>query len=406
MKHVIIGSGAAGIAAAKTLREKCTQSKIVVLSADEFAYSRCMLHQFISGERNTEVLSFIPSDFFEQHDIEFRPNVTVLEINTAKQNVKFDGGSESYDRLLIAAGAKSVFPSIDGLDETTNVYGLRDLADAQAIRAKAQKAENIVIIGAGLVGLDAAYGLLKMDKPSTIVEMSDNILSSNFDAHAARTYLKKFEESGCAFRLGTRVNYILSDASGAVSSLVLDNADTLPCDLLIIATGIRPTCDFLEGSGIEAARGIKVDEHMLTSAPNVYAAGDITGLSESWPSAVQQGEIAAMNMLGIDTAHPDTFLPKNTVHFFGIPSLSIGQFIPNVEDTEGSREDRNRYQKVVLRDGVPVGVILQGDISRSGFWQQLIMNKVDIESMPKPIWKVSFADSYHIDENGEYQWVV
>ena len=109
-------------------------------------------------------------------------------------------------------------------------------------------------------------------------------------------------------------------------------------------------------------------------------------------------------MLEIETAHPDTFLPKNTIHFFGIPSLSIGRFIPESGDTEDSREDRMRYQKVILRDGVPVGVILQGDISRSGFWQQLIQNRVDVASIPKSIWKISFADSYHVDENGEYQW--
>jgi len=406
MKHVIIGSGAAGIAAAKTLREKCTQAQIVVLSADESVYSRCMLHQFISGERQTDVLSFIPEDFFDCNHIEFRPNVTVNEIDTANQSVKFDGGSESYDRLLIAAGAKSVFPQIDGLVGTTNIYGLRDLSDAQAIREKAKNAENIVIIGAGLVGLDAAYGLLQIEKKSTIVEMSDTILSANLDTHAANVYFKKFKEAGCVFRLETKVSSISCNNSNAVSSVTLDNGDTLPCDLLIVATGIRPACGFLDGSGIETARGITVNEYMLTSAPNVYAAGDITGLSESWPSAVEQGEIAAMNMLGIDTAHPDVFLPKNTVHFFGIPSLSIGQFIVKDGDTEDLREDRKRYQKVVLRDGVPVGVILQGDISRSGFWQQLITNKVNVANMPKSIWKVSFADSYHVDENGEYQWAV
>ena len=406
MKHVIIGSGAAGISAAKNLREKSSQDEIIVLSADESVYSRCMLHHFISGEREIEVLSFIPSDFFETNRIEFRPNIVVNEIDTTSQTVKFNGGSEAYDRLLIATGAKSFFPQIEGLSGTTNVYGLRDLSDAMAIREKAKVSNNVVIIGAGLVGLDAAYGLLEMNKPSTFVELSERILSSNLDSHAADTYQKKFEDAGCVFHLSSNVSSVSSDASGAVSGVVLDNDNTLPCDLLIVATGVCPTFDFLDGSGIETARGIKVDEYMATTAPNVYAAGDATGLSESWPSAVEQGEIAAMNMLGIATAHPDAFLPKNTAHFFGITSMSIGRLIPEAGDTEDSREDRKRYQRVIMRKGVPVGVILQGDISRSGFWQQLIVNKVDVTSMPKSIWKVSFADSYHVDENGEYQWTV
>ena len=405
MRHVIIGSGAAGIAAAKTLREQQAQDEILILSADETVYSRCMLHQFISGERQTEALSFISDGFFEQNHITFRPNVTVTKIDPATQSVIFDGGSESYDRLLIATGTKSFFPPIDGLANTTNVYGLRDLSDARAISEKAKQADNIVIIGAGLVGLDAAYGLLGMGKMTTIVDLAASVLSTNLDARASSAYQAKFEEAGCVFRLGARLSSVQRDASGAVNALALDNGDTLPCDLLIVAAGVRPALDFLKGSGIETMRGITVNAHMATTAPHVYAAGDITGLSESWPSAIAQGEIAAMNMLGIETTHPDTFLPKNTVHFFGIPSLSIGRFIPEAGDTEDSREDHKRYQKVILRDGIPVGVILQGDISRSGFWQQLIQNKVDVVSIPKSIWKVSFADSYHVDENGEYQWV-
>ena len=406
MKYVIIGSGAAGITAAKTLREKCEQAEILVFSADETVYSRCMLHHFISGKRQTDVLSFVPDDFFEQNRIEFRPNVKVSGIDVANQTIGFDGGSESYDRLLIAVGAKSFFPPIEGLAGTTNVYGLRDLSDAKVIRQKSKQANNIVIVGAGLVGLDAAYGLLGMEKTSTIVELTGSILSANLDARAAGAYQTKFEEAGCVFRLGTKLNSVLRDASGAVSALGLDNGDIIPCDLLIVATGVRPAFDFLEGSGIETARGIKVNEYMATTARNVYAAGDITGLSESWPSAIQQGEIAAMNMLGVETAHPDAFLPQNTVHFFGIPSLSIGRFVPEAGDTEEFREDRNLYQKAILNDGVPVGVILQGDISRSGFWQHLIKNKVDITNIPKSTWKISFADSYHVDENGEYQWMI
>ena len=404
MRHVIIGSGAAGVAAAKTLREQQSQDEILILSADEAVYSRCMLHQFISGERQVEALSFIPDGFFEQYQIEFRPGVTVTKIDTVNQCVVFDGGSESYDRLLIATGAKSFFPPIDGLASATNVYGLRDLSDARAISERAKQANNIVIIGAGLVGLDAAYGLLEMGKAPTVVDLADSILSANLDVHAAGIYQKKFTEAGCIFHLGAKVRGVLCDTFSAVSSVTLDNGDSLPCDLLIVAAGVRPTFDFLEGSGIETARGIMVNAYMATTAQNVYAAGDITGLSESWPSAIAQGEIAAMNMLGIETPHPDTFLPQNTIHFFGIPSLSLGRFIAGDGDTEDSREDRRRYQKVILRDGIPVGVILQGDISRSGFWQQLIQNKINVASIPKSIWKISFADSYHVDENGEYQW--
>jgi len=363
-----------------------------------------MLHQFISSERQTEALSFIPDGFFEQNQIRFCPNVTVTKVDTANQHVLFDGGSESYDRLLIATGSNSFFPPIAGLIDTKHVYGLRDLPDARAIRTQAKQANNIIIIGAGLVGLDAAYGLVEMSKTMTVIEMSDSILSTNLDTHAAATYQAKFEAAGCVFRLSSKVSSVSSDASGAVAGVTLENGDVLPCDLLIVAVGVRPSIGFLEGSGIALAEGISVDKFLATNVSGVYAAGDATGLSEGWPNAISQGEIAAMNMLGVPTVYQDTFSLKNTIHFFGIPSLSVGRTTPVPGDEEDCREDRNRYQKVILRDGVPVGVILQGDISRSGFWQYLIKNKIHVASIPKSIWNISFADSYHVDENGEYQW--
>ena len=239
-----------------------------------------------------------------------------------------------------------------------------------------------------------------------MIDLADSILATNLDPRAAHTYQTKFEDAGCSFRLGAKVCSVQGDASGTINALTLESGERLPCDLLIVAAGVKPALGFLANSGIETARAITVDAHMATSVTNVYAAVDITGLSESWPSAVTQGEIAAMNMCGVPTAHPGLFLPKNTVHFFGVPSLSIGRFTAEDGETEHIREDRNRYQKTVLHDGVPVGVILQGDISRSGFWQQLIQEKVNIAEMHPSIWNVSFADAYHVDEKGEYQWLI
>jgi len=406
LKHVIIGSGAAGISAAKTLRERSESDEIVIISADDAVYSRCMLHKYISGERDVCGLSFIPENFFEHNKIKFCSGVCVTGIDVAGKSVMYEGGSESYDRLLIASGAVSKFPPVEGLSGTGNVYGLRDLSDAEAIRECAGLKNNIVIIGAGLVGLDAAYGLLEMGKKAVFVEMTDSILSANLDAHAAKVYLEKFTEAGCEFRLGARASKILSDDSGNVKTVVLDSGELLQCDLLIVAAGVSPATELLAGSGIRTERGVTVNGFLATSADDVYAAGDITGLSESWPNAVLQGEIAALNMLGITTEYSDNFSLMNTINFFGIPSLSVGRFIPDDYDDVDVREDKKRYQKIIVKDGVPVGVILQGDISRSGFWQYLIKNKIDIAGVQKMIWNVSFADSYGIDENGEYKWVV
>lgn len=404
MKHVIIGAGAAGIAAAKTIRELRKNDEIVLISTDENVHSRCMLHKYISGERNEKSISFIQDRFFEDYNICWKKSITVSGVDTDKKNVVFDGGAESYDKLLIATGAQSVIPPIGALRSAGNVYGLRDLLDACKIRDKAVNAEKIVVIGAGLVGLDAAYAFLELGKKPVIVEMANDILALNLDRHAASTYQQKFEDAGCSFRLGRKVSDTVTAPSGEVMAVVLDTGERLACDMVIVAAGVRPASGFLMNSPIKVERSIVVDEYLATNISDIYAAGDVAGISGIWPNAQKQGEIAARNMCGEKMIYDDTFAIKNTVNFFGLPSLSVGLRVPEEGDIVEVREDKNCYEKVIMRDGIVMGVILQGDIAGSGFWQFLIKNKINVSSIPKSIWKISFADFYGIEQNGEYSW--
>ena len=404
MKHVIIGAGASGISAARTIREIRGDDEIVVISSDEAIYSKCMLHKYISGERDEAGLSFIGDGFFKDNNIRRLAGVTVTGIDTAKKQVQFDGGSESYDRLLIATGSRNVIPPVGNLRSASNVYGLRELNDAKTIREKAGQANDIVIIGAGLAGLDAAYALVELGKKPVLVDIEETVLAKNLDSKAASVYQRKFEEAGCEFRLGRKVSDTINDDSGVVTALVLDNGDKLPCDFIISTAGVRPAAEILKDSGASFQAGINVDEFMATEADGIYIAGDVAGISGIWPNAVKQGEVAAMNMCGVKTVYDDAFAQKNTTNFFGIVTLSVGQFIPSEGDEVFTREDRSRYEKVIVRNGVPVGVILQGDISHSGFWQYLIKKTISVADIRKPIWKLSFADFYSVKENGEYEW--
>ena len=402
MKHVIIGAGAAGISAAQTIGQLQSNDEIVIISTDDAVHSRCMLHKFISGDRSVSELSFIPDNFFKNNNIRWLSGKTVTRIDTEKRQVFFNGDPEPYDRLLIATGAQSFIPPIDGLRDAKNVYGLRDLPDAKIIREKAAQANNIVIIGAGLVGLDAAYGLIEIGKKLVIVEMAESVLPLNLDPYAASKYKTKFEEAGCVFHLGSKLTSVACDTSGNIASVTLEGKGQLPCDLLIVAVGVRPAVEFLKNSGITNEQGIIVNKYLATNIDGIYAAGDATGLSKNWPNATEQGKVAAFNMCGIPTIYADTFDLKNTINFFGIISLSVGQPLSSTGDVEHLRESYDRYEKIIIRDGVPIGVILQGNISHSGFWQYLIKNKINIASIPKSIWKVSFADFYSIETNGEY----
>ena len=405
MEYVILGAGAAGITAAKTIRKADSEGKITVISTDTQVHSRCMLHKYLSHERDAAGISFVDPDFFEKNQIAWLPGKTVNRLDTQRKKVYTDQGDEvSYDRLLIATGAESFIPPVGNLREAENVFGLRHLRDAQAIDELAKDVENIVIIGSGLVGLDAAYGLMETGKKVSIVEMADQILPVQLDKTAAFEYQKRFEEAGARFYLGRKAADTVMEEDKIIREIILDNGEKLPCDLIIVAAGVRSAVAGMEGEGIVIDRGIKVDDYLRTGAEGVYAAGDVTGLSGIWPNAQKQGETAALNMCGSHVEYTDRYAIKNTINFFGLVSMCVGVILPQEGDVVIAREDSRNYKRVVLRDGKVVGVLLQGDISHGGIWQYLIKNQISISGIQKDIFDLNFGDFYGIKDNGEYQW--
>ena len=405
MEYVILGAGAAGITAAKTIRKADREGKITVISTDTQVHSRCMLHKYLSHERDAAGISFIDPDFFEKNQITWLPGKTVNRLDTQGKKVYTDQGDEiSYDRLLIATGAESFIPPVGNLREAENVFGLRHLRDAQAIDELAKDAENIVIIGSGLVGLDAAYGLMETGKKVSIVEMADQILPVQLDKTAAFEYQKRFEKAGAVFYLGRKAADTVMGEDKIIREIILDNGEKLPCDLIIVAAGVRCAVAGMEGEGIVIDRGIKVDDYLQTGAEGVYAAGDVTGLSGIWPNAQKQGETAALNMCGSHVEYTDRYAIKNTINFFGLVSMCVGLIIPQEGDVVIAREDSRNYKRVILRDGKVVGILLQGDISHGGIWQYLIKNQIDLAGIKKDIFDLNFGDFYGIKDNGEYQW--
>ena len=239
MNYVIIGTGAAGIMAAKEIRKLKKDAQITMISADEQVHSRCMLHKYLSHERTAEELSFVEEDFFEKNQIaEVYGHIEVID--TANQMVDTKGGeSICYDKLLISTGADSFIPPVGDLRKAKNVFGLRHLKDAQEIDKMAEDAEKILIIGSGLVGLDAAYGLIERGKKVTVVEMAEQILPVQLDAHAAKTYQELFEQAGVQFYLGCKAEGAVCEADGMIRAVTLDTGKQLLCDLIIVAAGVR-----------------------------------------------------------------------------------------------------------------------------------------------------------------------
>lgn len=421
MKHVIIGGGAAGIKAAEQIRSLEKDSKITIIMEDMNIHSRCMLHKYLSGERSVEEMSFIPKEMEEELNIEFFRGYTISSVDTDKKivsiiplNDQISGANSSakieevsYDKLLIATGSNGFIPPAPGLREAKNVYCFRHLREAEIIREKAKDANDIAIIGAGLVGIDAAYGMLERGKNVTVIDMALSIIPMQLCKKAGDMYQKLFEDDGCKFELGRKVSDTKMDVNGNITSIILDNGTEVKCDLVISAAGERASIKFLEGSLIKIDRFIEVDDHMRTNVKDVYAAGNATGLSGTWPNAKKEAEVAAYNMCGYDKVYDDTYAMKNTMNFYGLATLSLGSGKAEEGDRVIEQQDSFGYRRAIIRNGVLDSVVLQGkNLNYAGVYQHIIKNKINIQDIIKDnenkVFKLSFADFYATDDRGQY----
>ena len=421
MKHVIIGGGAAGIKAAEQIRSLEKDSKITIIMEDMNIHSRCMLHKYLSGERSVEEMSFIPKEMEEELNIEFFRGYTISSVDTDKKivsiiplNDQISGANSSakieevsYDKLLIATGSNGFIPPAPGLREAKNVYCFRHLREAEIIREKAKDANDIAIIGAGLVGIDAAYGMLERGKNVTVIDMALSIIPMQLCKKAGDMYQKLFEDDGCKFELGRKVSDTKMDVNGNITSIILDNGTEVKCDLVISAAGERASIKFLEGSLIKIDRFIEVDDHMRTNVKDVYAAGNATGLSGTWPNAKKEAEVAAYNMCGYDKVYDDTYAMKNTMNFYGLATLSLGSGKAEEGDRVIEQQDSFGYRRAIIKNGVLDSIVLQGkNLNYAGVYQYIIKNKINIKDIIKDnenkAFKLSFADFYATDDRGQY----
>ena len=405
MAYVVVGASAAGINAAKTLREINKDIEIILVSKDEYVYSRCILHHFLDGRRDIEDLDFSPGEFFKKYDIKWMKGVEVTGIDTKEKKLKLDNGEDlPYEKVVLATGASSFLPPIENLRTANNVIGLRNLDDAIRIKEIAPKVKNIIILGAGLVGVDAMAGLLDYDAKVTMIEMGDRILPLQLDHYAANVYIERLKEEGVDFRFNVRAEKVIVDENNNPVAIKLNTGEEVPGELIIACTGVRSNVGFLEGSGIECDKfGLIFNPKGETNVKDVYGAGDISGRNPIWPTAVKEGLIAANNMCNKDIYMEDFFGSKNTMNFCGVATMSLGTVIKQDDTYEEAVEIKGKdYKKIIYKDGVIYGAIVQGDLSYVGVLTQLIKENIDIRKVKKPLFDIDYSDFFNIKENLEF----
>jgi len=315
MNIVIVGGGAGGLTAASHIRKYDENAKITVITMDKHvAYSPCAIPYVLCGEVECfdDIIMHQPEDYLER-DIDILTESEVFEIDSSQNRIKYrkledKSGEEqlSYDYLIIATGATSFIPPVKG-SNLKGVFKIRTLEDGFKIKEYAEKSKKAIVVGAGLIGLETAYGLKKMGLEVTVTEMLSQIVPRNLDPDMAEIVQKYLEKNDIEVLLGKPIEKILGEEK--VEGAIFGD-ETLDADMLIMATGVRPQIKLAKMAGCEIGRwAVIVNEKMQTSIPNIYAVGDcvevidaITGHSTQSPlgtSAVRQGKIAAKNIAGI-----------------------------------------------------------------------------------------------------------
>lgn len=402
--YVILGASAAGINAAKTLRELDKDASILIISKDEKIYSRCMLHHVISNHKTVEKINFVEDDFEKVNNIDWIKGISIEKLDTDNKLVKFGKKSIKYNKLLIATGADAFIPPIQNLSESNFVYTLRHIDDVYKIKDRIISHKKVAIIGAGLVGIDALVGLLEYkDIEVSLINTGEFILNKQLDKFSAKVYEDKFIKKGAKLYNKASIKEITKKENNDVAGIKLNDGTLVECDMIIVATGVRPNTDFIDISKIEYDRGIVINNKCETNIKDVYAAGDVVGKNAIWPLAVKQGITAAYNMVGVEKEIGDSFALKNSMNFIGIPAVSLGMVEPLDETYKVVvRKSDNEYKKFIYKDNIIYGMIAQGDISYTGSIAYLIQHKVEIPQLETNIFDIGYGEFLALKDNGEF----
>ena len=390
LRHVIIGNSAAGLNAAQAIRQIDPSAMIVMLSAEDcLAYSPVVLPYLLSGKIREEQMYITTPDFYRRHRIDLRLNTRVEGLDTQGQRVHLqDGARLNYDRLLIATGASPRKLAIHTTAVKDRLFTLRTMADAKAIVDMSQNAQDVLMIGAGLVGLETGYALEKKGKKVTILAKSNHLLSRNSDEKCARIIQAKIEAKGIRFLFGRDVT-ALSRSNGRVR-VETDQGETFPVDLIVVGKGVDANMELVKDTKIATQWGIRVNPSMATNVPNVYAAGDVaqarhllSGKSDTfgnWPSACIEGKVAGTNMAG------KVHKLAGEVAYNVLPVFDLAAaFLERRDDGDAQTEvftytnpRKSIYRKVLVKSNRIVGAVMLGAYQDAGVALYLLRKRKDI----------------------------
>ena len=380
MKYVIIGNSAAGIGAVEGIRQIDDDGEITIITDEpHHTYSRPLISYLLLGKVMEENLKYRDDGFYTDNKVKF-VNAFVAEIDAAgKAAVLSDGCRIPYDKLLVATGSSPFIPEFEGLAEVKDKYTFMCLDDAHKLDGALERNKRVLIVGAGLIGLKCAEGILKRVSHITVLDLAPGILSSILDDEGARIVQSHLESNGIEFRLSASIKRFENGRA------ILESGETIGFDILITAVGVRPNTKLLEGIA-DIRRGIAVNAKSETTAPDIYAAGDCTltldissgqdKIMALLPNAYMQGECAGVNMAGGDMSF-DKAIPMNAIGFLGLHVITAGSYVGEVYADNNS----SCYKRLFYSGNKLNGYILIGEVEKAGIYTSLIRERTPLDTI-------------------------
>jgi nitrite reductase (NADH) large subunit len=406
-KLIVIGNGMAGIRTVEELLKIAPDAyDITVFGAEPHCnYNRILLSPVLAGEKKLDDIILNDDAWYETNGITLHKGRKVTEINRRRRLVRTEDGMEaSYDRLLLATGSMPFMLPVPGKD-LPGVVGFRDIRDVELMLQASEKYRHAVVIGGGLLGLEAANGLKKRGMAVTVVHLLDTLMERQLDKPAADLLKRALQDSGLDFRMEAQTEAILG--RDRVTGVRFKDGSEIPADLVVMAVGIRPNVDLAKSAGIHCERGILVNDTLQTFDPRIYAVGECVQHRRQLFGLVaplfEQAKVCANHLAEYGIARYEGSVTSTKLKVTGIDLFSAGEFQGGNGYEELLFQDpaRGIYKKLVVESNRIKGAVLYGDTGDGAWYFQMMRDGTDISAFRENILfgQAHLGDAGHGAEN-------
>jgi nitrite reductase (NADH) large subunit len=384
---VVIGNGMAGMRTVEELRKlEPDLYDITVFGAEPHGnYNRIMLSPVLAGDKQVEDIMLHTREWYAENGIVLHAGDPVVHIDRKRRLVRAQSGREVwYDRLLLATGSKPFIVPVPG-KELPGVIGFRDIHDVDTMLAAARKGGHAVVIGGGLLGLEAANGLMRRGMAVTVVHVTDALMNQQLDKPAADMLKLALEQKGLRFMLETQTAAIVGEEG--VTGVRFANGGSIDADLVVMAAGVRPNIELAKASGLHCERAIVVDDTLQTYDPRIYAVGECVQHRSATFGLVapiwDQARVCGAHLAGKGHRRYVQQATPTKLKVTGVDLYSVGDFVGGEGSEDLLLRDPRRgiYKRLVLAGNRIVGAVLYGDVQDGPWYFGLIQDRTDISSM-------------------------